>query len=118
MRARVVTRDLTEVETRAGRYRSRFCNACVMCAAGPPDVRKGYAFPKVVAHSLGAPPRIWGVAPIESKNMAGRPQAFRTSGGGAAVPFCVPWLILGLLSWRSMSRNLDQLTADAMKLPL
>jgi len=52
-------------------------------AALPPDVRKGLAFPTVTLYSLGATPRIWGVAPSESNNSSRRPEAFRTSGGGA-----------------------------------
>jgi hypothetical protein len=54
-------------------------------AAVPADVRKGYAFPRVAHLFLGAMPRIWGVATTESNNLAGKPEAFRTSGGIAVL---------------------------------
>ncbi len=55
---------------------------------------------------------------LNQKNLAGRPEAFRSSGGKAVgielfinpSAFCYPLII--------MSSNLDQLTADALKLPL
>src|SRR6266571_7128782 len=51
--------------------------------------RKAMSFRKRLINSLGAAPRNWGVAPNESNNLAGRPEAFRTSGGRAARSFGV-----------------------------
>jgi hypothetical protein len=70
-------------------------------------------------------PQNWGVAPTNQIGLAGRPEAFRTSGGRAASLTSsstrqqkLYQYQRGLLSFAIMSSYLDQLTAEAMKLPL
>jgi putative addiction module component (TIGR02574 family) len=56
--------------------------------------------------------------PRSQHNLPGRPEAFRTSDGRAAGTELFINLSAICYPPTSMSSNLDQLTADAMKLPL
>jgi hypothetical protein len=55
-------------------------------SAMPPDVRKRSALPSSCIKDQGLRPRELGGAQESSDKVAGRPKAFRTSGGGAAQP--------------------------------
>ena len=81
----------------------------LMCGKAPP-------FRRSLPNFFGAAPRVCGVAATELTMLAGRPQAFRTSGGRAALDSLSTSSRSAILP--DMSSNLDQLTADAMKLPL
>ena len=50
----------------------------------PPDVRKRSALPSNVVTTWGYAPENW-AKPKSDIEVAGRPKAFRTSGGGAAL---------------------------------